>query len=53
MYKPDPVDGEVIQLDVLNYLIQKSVSHGVKICKCVRLQTQKQNENMMRTETES
>lgn len=45
VYKPDSMDGEVIQLDVLNYLVQKSVSHGVKICKGVCLETEDDSVN--------
>lgn len=44
MFKPDSVDGEVVQLDVLNYLVHKSISHGVKIRKCIHLETE--NERM-------
>lgn len=45
---PDSMDSEVIQLDVLNNLIQKSVSHGVKICKRVCLEkTRWRNVNRM------
>lgn len=35
---PEPPDGEVVQLDMLNDLIQQPVRHGVKICKRVALQ---------------
>lgn len=38
---PYPANGEIVQLDVLNDLIQQPVCHGVKICKRVGLQRKK------------
>lgn len=35
---PYPANGEVVELDVLNDLIQQSVGHGVEIRKGVGLQ---------------
>ena len=35
---PYPADGEIVQLDMLNDLIQQPVCHGVEICKSVGLQ---------------
>lgn len=43
---PYPANGEVVELDVLNDLVQQSVSHGVEICKCVGLQRNRQKENV-------
>ena len=34
---PHSANGEVVELDVLNDLVQQSVSHGVEICKRVGL----------------
>lgn len=34
---PYPADGEIVQLDMLNDLIQQPVCHGVEICKRVSL----------------
>lgn len=48
---PDPANGEVIQLDVLNDLVQQSVSHGVKICKRVGLQKTRQKNEERALET--
>lgn len=39
---PYPANGEVVELDVLNDLVQQSVSHGVEICKRVGLQRNRQ-----------
>ena len=38
---PNSGYGEVVQLDVLNNLIQQSICHGIKICKCIRLEEEK------------
>lgn len=43
---PYPANGEVVELDVLNDLVQQSVSHGVEICKRVGLQRNRQKENV-------
>ena len=38
---PNSGYGEVVQLDVLNNLIQQSICHGIKICKCIHLKEEK------------
>lgn len=35
---PDPGDGEVVQLDVLDDLVQQPVRHGVEVRERVRLE---------------